>query len=147
MNTTTTSADRIVRRRLAVEFLGKGVSPADVALVIGVSRSSVKHWKKAFRPGGAAALEPKPNPGLSTKLISPQWERLRQLLLDGPRAAGLLTELWTCARVSYHPTTWPHLARPWFQFPEIATPPPPSGTKRQSSAGARMPGRTLKKAK
>ena len=42
MGTTTTSADKIVRRRVAVEFLGKGMSMADIALVIGVSLSSVK---------------------------------------------------------------------------------------------------------
>ena len=118
MSTTTTSADRIVRRRVAVEFLGKGMSMADVALVIGVSLSSVKRWKKAFRLGGAAALEPKPHPGRPAKLTSPQRDRLRQRLLAGPRAAGFLTELWTCARVaelvrlefgvSYHPD---HLGR------------------------------------
>jgi transposase len=89
------------------------MSMADVALVIGVSLSSVKRWKKAFRLGGAAALEPKPSPGRPSKLTSPQRERLRQRLLAGPRAAGFSTELWTCARVaelvrrefgvSYHP--------------------------------------------
>jgi len=118
MSTTTTSADKIVRRRVAVEFLGKGMSMADVALVLGVSLSSVKRWKKAFRLGGAAALEPKPSPGRPSKLTSPQRERLRQRLLAGPRAAGFPTELWTCARVaelvrrefdvSYHPD---HLGR------------------------------------
>jgi transposase len=118
MSTTTTSADRIVRHRVAVEFLGKGMSMADVALVMGVRLSSVKRGKKAFRLGGAAALEPKPNRGRSAKLTSPQRERLRQLLLVGPRGAGFLTELWTCARVaelvrrefgvSYHPD---HLGR------------------------------------
>ena len=91
---------------------------ADVALVIGVSLSSVKPWKKAVRLGGAAALEPKPSPGRPSKLTSPQRERLRQRLLAGPRATGFSTELWTCARVaelvrrefgvSYHPD---HLGR------------------------------------
>ena len=118
MSTTTTSADKIVRRRVAVEFLGKGMSTADVALVMGVCLSSVKRWKKAFRLGGAAALEPKTHPGRPAKLTSLQRERLRQLLVAGPRAAGFLTELWTCARVaelvrrefdvSYHPD---HLGR------------------------------------
>lgn len=93
MSTTTTSADKIVRRRVAVEFLGKGMSMADVALVMGVSLSSVKRLKKAFRTGGAAALEPKPNPGRPPKLTSPERERLRQRLLAGPRAAEFLTEL------------------------------------------------------
>ena len=34
MSTITTLADKIVRRRVAVEFLGKGMSMADVALVM-----------------------------------------------------------------------------------------------------------------
>jgi transposase len=118
MTTTTTSADKIVRRRVAVEFLGKGMTMADVALVLGVSLSSVKRWKRAFRLGGAAALEPQPRPGPPTKLTSSQRERLRRLLLEGPRAAGFDTALWTCARVAelvrrefdveYHPD---HLGR------------------------------------
>ena len=118
MSTTTTTADKIVRRRVAVEFLGKGMTTADVALVLGVSLSSVKRWKRAFRLGGAAALEPQPRPGPPTKLTPSQRERLRRLLLEGPRAAGFATELWTCARVAellrrefgvtYHPD---HLGR------------------------------------
>lgn len=118
MSTTTTAADKTVRRRVAVEFLGKGMTMADVALALGVSLSSIKRWKQAFRLGGAAALEPRPHRGPPTKLSASQRERLRQLLLDGPRAAGFATELWTCARVaelvrrefgvSYHPD---HLGR------------------------------------
>jgi len=118
MSTTTTTTDKIVRRRVAVEFLGKGMTMADVALVLCVSLSSVKRWKKAFRSGGAAALEPKPGAGRPPKLTSLQRERLRGLLLAGPRAAGFATELWTCRRVAevvrrefgvtYHPD---HLGR------------------------------------
>ena len=118
MSTTTTTADKIVRRRVAVEFLGKGMSTADVALVLSVSLSSVKRWKRAYRLGGVAALEPQPRRGPRTKLTSSERERLRRLLLEGPRAAGFATELWTCARVaelvqrefgvSYHPD---HLGR------------------------------------
>ena len=118
MSTTTTTADKIVRRRVAVEFLGKGMSTADVALVLGVSVSSIKRWKRAFRLGGAAALEPQPRPGPRAKLTSSERERLRRLLVAGPRAAGFSTELWTCARVAelvrrefgvdYHPD---HLGR------------------------------------
>lgn len=61
--TTTTPADKMVRRRVAVEFLGKGMTMAEVALVLCVSLSSVKPWKKAYREGGDAALAPKPQPG------------------------------------------------------------------------------------
>jgi DNA-binding NarL/FixJ family response regulator len=42
MRTTTITADKTVRRRVVVEFLGKGMAIADVALDLGVSLSSVK---------------------------------------------------------------------------------------------------------
>jgi transposase len=118
MTTTTTTADKIVRRRVAVEFLGKGMTMADVALVLGVSLSSVKRWKKAHRQGGDEALLPKPQLGPESKLDASQRERLQELLLAGPLAAGFSTELWTCRRVAevvrrefgvdYHPD---HLGR------------------------------------
>ena len=76
------------------------MTTADVALVLGVSLSSVKRWKRAFRLGGAAALEPKPRPGPATKLTPSQRERLRRRLVAGPRAVRFSTELWTCARVA-----------------------------------------------
>lgn len=41
MSTTTTTVDKIVRGRAAVEFLGKGMPMADVALVLSMSLSSV----------------------------------------------------------------------------------------------------------
>ncbi|HEX4129867.1 MAG TPA: IS630 family transposase [Pirellulales bacterium] len=113
-----TAADKVVLRRFAIELLDKQMTIADVAQVVGVSDSSVKRWKKAFREGGDAALQPKPHPGSPRKLTLVQQQRLRQLLIKGPRAAGFDTELWTCRRVAavvqrtfgveYHPD---HLGR------------------------------------
>lgn len=61
---------------------------------------------------------PKPQLGPESKLDAKQRERLRELLLAGPIAAGFSTELWTCRRVAevvrrefgvdYHPD---HLGR------------------------------------
>jgi transposase len=118
MTTTTTTADKMVRRRVAVEFLGKGMTMAAVALVLGVSLSSVKRWKQAHRQGGDEALLPKPQLGPEPKLDASQTEQLQELLVAGPTAAGFSTELWTCRRVAevvrrefgvdYHPG---HLGR------------------------------------
>ena len=85
MNTTTTSADSIVRRRVAVEFLGKVMSVVDVALVMSVSGSNIKCWKNASPTGGTVALELKPNRGRPAMLSAAEKERLPRLLLDGPR--------------------------------------------------------------
>ncbi len=63
-------------------------------------------------------LLPKLQLGTESKLDASQRERLQELLLAGPPAAGFSTELWTCRRVAevvrrefsvdYHPD---HLGR------------------------------------
>jgi transposase len=64
---TSTTADKLVMRRFAIELLSKQMTIADVARVVGVSEAIVKRWKKAFRDGGDAALHPKPSPSSPTK--------------------------------------------------------------------------------
>ena len=119
MSISITTAETTARRLFAVELLGKGImTQADVALVVGVSLSTVKRWKQAFDSGGEAALAPKPRPGPRSKLSAKRRQRLCRLLLAGPRAAGFATDLWTCSRVAevvrrefqveYHPD---HLGR------------------------------------
>lgn len=100
MSITISTADTTARRLMAIELLGKGMTQADVALVSGVSLSTIKRWKNAFESGGEAALAPKPRAGPRPKLSLKQRERLRRLLLAGPRAAGFTTDLWTCGRVA-----------------------------------------------
>jgi transposase len=95
-----TAADWTVRRRIAVEFLQDGKTLTEVTHLLHVSLSSVKRWKKAFQQGGLAALTPKRHPGPRSKLSLAQKRRLRQILLEGPIAAGFLTDLWTCRRVA-----------------------------------------------
>jgi transposase len=113
MNTSVTTADRNARRRLAVGLLGKGWTLTEIAEALDVSVSSVKRWKKVFQQGGEAALAVKWSKGPTCRLTDAQRERLRQIIIDGPCAAGFSTELWTCPRVvevirrefgvSYHP--------------------------------------------
>jgi transposase len=94
------AADWTVRRRIAVELLQNGKTLTEVADLLQVSLSSVKRWKKVFRQGGLAALVPKRHPGPRSKLSLAHKRRLRQILLDGPIAAGFPTDLWTCRRVA-----------------------------------------------
>jgi transposase len=95
-----TAADWTVRRRIAVELLQDGKTLTEVTHLLHVSLSSVKRWKKAFQQGGLAALAPKRHSGPRSKLSRSQKQRLRQILLDGPIAAGFPTDLWTCRRVA-----------------------------------------------
>jgi transposase len=100
MRTKGTAAELEVRRRIAANLLGQKITLAEIAQLLDVSLSSVKRWKKAFQQGGLAALAPKRHPGPSSKLSLAQKRRLRQILLDGPIAAGFPTDLWTCRRVA-----------------------------------------------
>jgi transposase len=67
---------------------------------LGVSESSVKRWKRAWREGGSAALVTKPNPGRTPRLDPREHRKLLRILLRGPIAAGYSTQLWTCSRVA-----------------------------------------------
>jgi transposase len=108
----------MVRRVIAVELLRDGKLLTEVADLLSVSVSSIKRWNKAFQQGGLAALAPKRHLGPKSKLSLRQKHRLREILLQGPLAAGFHTDLWTCSRVAevvqrefgiaYHPD---HLGR------------------------------------
>jgi transposase len=96
----TGTAQELERRRLrAVELVKRGESPDDVAHFLGCGRSSVYTWLKADRrrPGALAA---KPHPGRTPRLDAEQRRRLEGLLLQGARAHGWGTELWTADRVA-----------------------------------------------
>jgi transposase len=101
-----------MRRRIAGRLLQEGKGIREVARLVGVAPASVFRWKAAMAVGGQESLGAKPHPGRPARLTLVQKERLRNILLGGPRAAGFSTELWTLARVAqvierhfvkYHP--------------------------------------------
>jgi transposase len=92
-----TPAELERRRRDAVRAIHSGESPEVVARVLGVHRASVYRWlRSAETTDGLAA---KPHCGPAPRLSPEQDERLEELLLEGAKAHGWATELWTCARV------------------------------------------------
>ena len=101
------------RRRRAIALLDQGHAPVDVARMLDVDRRSVRRWKAAHRKRGAKGIEARPTPGRPPKLDWGQRKRLERRLLQGARAAGYESDLWTCPRiaeliagefgVSYHP--------------------------------------------
>jgi transposase len=92
------SAAELERRRCqAVAAVRHGESPEAVARVFGVNRCSVYRWLNlAEQPDGLAA---RPHPGPEPRLSLQQHRRLEALLLQGAKAHGWTTELWTCARI------------------------------------------------
>ncbi len=107
-----TAAELERRRRRAVQLVNEGERPDDVARFLGCGRSSVYTWLKMQREA-PAELAAKPHPGRTPGLNSSQLTQLEELLLEGAKAYGWRTELWTAARVaevirrhfgiSYHP--------------------------------------------
>jgi transposase len=106
------------RRRRAVDLLEEGWAPCEVARELGVDRRSVRRWRASHEAYGTEGLAAKPVPGRPSKLTESNRAKLEEILLQGARAAGYPTNLWTCARVAelirrrfrvrYHPH---HVAR------------------------------------
>lgn len=87
-------------RQRAIALLEQGLSTGEVARRIGVDRRSVRRWHRAWRQGGEAALLPKPARGAPAKLSPEQKGELAQALLEGAKAAGFESELWTGRRIA-----------------------------------------------
>ena len=108
------SADRLeYRRQWAAQLLDEGKGVNEVARLVQATPSSVSRWKAMKAQAGEEGLKAKPHPGRGCQLSPQDQDQLKQLLLQGPQAAGFDTALWTCGRVaqviaqtfgvSYHP--------------------------------------------
>jgi len=84
---------------LAAEFFEQGVGPAEVARRLGVTVGAASQWKKAWQGTGRQGLRSVPHPGSKPKLPRERLPELEKLLLDGAKAQGFATELWTLRRV------------------------------------------------
>ena len=102
------------RRRRALELLGKGMKPPEIAQKLDSSLSSVYYWNDLYKKKGDEALKSKPVPRRSEKLNGRQKRSLTQTLVKGAMKNGYSTDLWTLRRisevidkrfeVSYHPS-------------------------------------------
>jgi transposase len=88
------------RRSRALALLKKGLSLHEVARRLGCAPSSVMRWREAVRTQGKQGLKVRSSPGRPPKLTEGQRHELTTVLLEGPRASGYGTELWTTARVA-----------------------------------------------
>ncbi len=94
------SAEKLeARRRRAAKMLAKGRGIREVARTIGAAPSSVKRWKDALEEGGNNALKAKPHTGRPSRLSAKQRLHLLKILQQGPRAANVRADQWTCRRV------------------------------------------------
>jgi transposase len=112
------------RRRRAVELLEQGESPAVVARILGVRRTSLHRWRRMARQ--EEGLKAKPATGPKRRLTDSQLCELERLLLQGATAHGFANELWTSARVGqlitrrfgveYHPDYPRRLLLRWLEW-------------------------------
>jgi transposase len=92
-------AAREARRLRAAELFARGHSQAEVARELGVSRQSAHIWHTRFQQGGAGALHSRGPTGPDPKLSAAQLAKVEQALLQGAKANGFDTDLWTLERV------------------------------------------------
>jgi transposase len=86
------------RRRRAVLAVEEGESPATVARIFGVQRTSVHRWLRLAQTGpDGLAAKPILRP---PRLSDDQLQQLEPILLQGARAHGWPNQLWTADRVA-----------------------------------------------
>lgn len=88
---------RRIKRISALLLLADQRSPASIAERLGLGRSTLYAWLRAFLVDGIASLRPRKSPGRPAKLTSSQKQRLRELVTAGPEAAGYQTGCWSSA--------------------------------------------------
>ena len=88
---------RRVKRISALRLLADGHAPVSIAERLGLARSTLYAWLRAFLVEGVASLRPHSSPGRPAKLTPSQKQRLRDLVTAGPEAAGYQTGCWTSA--------------------------------------------------
>jgi transposase len=88
------------RRRLAVQRVREGNTPAQVAYFLGVHAVSVRRWWNAYQQQGDAGLTARPHPGRKPKLTPAREAQVLTWLRKNPKSFGFTTELWTAARVA-----------------------------------------------
>lgn len=86
------------RRLQAAALLEEGLTQAEVARRVGVSRQSVMRWARALEQGGRGELRSTGRTGPKAALSDEQCRQLAQMMEQGPHTHGFVTELWTAGR-------------------------------------------------
>jgi transposase len=104
MKTTGTKRDfrALERRRFrAIRLLRKGLSRSKVAASIGVARQTVLHWDHIVEEKGESALKWNRRAGRKSAMTPEQQEKLSEMIIEGPEANGLATQIWTTRLIAF----------------------------------------------
>lgn len=95
--------DALEKRRMkAAKLLDRGVSQAEIARRVKVSRQSVHRWAlQMLERGGTNGLKKAGRAGRPARLGAPELERLESILLQGPEKSGFSNGLWTLDRIAW----------------------------------------------
>ena len=85
-------------RLMAAELYEQGLSNAEVARRLGVSKPTASKWYQRWEKEGKDNLKIG-TPGRKSRVSEEQWQMVLQALLEGPSAHGYDTELWTLSRI------------------------------------------------
>lgn len=115
------------RRLQAIDLLGRGLAASEVASRLAVSYQAVSRWRKLAVRGGAEALRAAPSAGRRPRLSEDQGRNLLGMLLAGPRAQGVASDVWTLEQVSqlvaHHTGIRYGASGVWYVLKRIGCPP------------------------
>lgn len=97
----TGSTEALAARRLkAVRLvMEEGLTKTEAGARVGAHRNSVTLWVQMYERGGESALATH-EPGVESRLTDAQRDDVICCILDGPKAHGFDTDLWTLPRVA-----------------------------------------------
>lgn len=84
----------------AAEYFEQGKGASEVARLLGVRRQSAHGWLQAWRKAGVKALTSKGAAGPKARLSVQQKATVMKAIVEGPKAHGHPTEVWTLPRVA-----------------------------------------------
>jgi transposase len=86
----------------AAKLLDRGISQAETARQVKVSRQSVHRWAlQILKQGGADGLKRAGRAGRRPRLGARELKRLESILREGPEKAGFPNGLWTLDRIAW----------------------------------------------
>lgn len=91
---------RAERRRRAAKLFSQGKTQAEVARRCGVSREAARKWYDTWKQDGVKGLMAQKKHGPEPKLTETKRKDVEAVLLQGPRAFGYTTDLWTLERIA-----------------------------------------------
>lgn len=87
------------RRIKAGKLFAKGKTQAEVAKKYAVTGAAACKWYAVWRKKGEKGLVSKGKPGKDPQLSDKKKEKLKQILLEGPKKSKYQTDFWTLERI------------------------------------------------